>query len=175
MKTASRFMPKYVRPRQGRLFAWVFLAVMACCLIYFLWTHPVGTILVIVGFALLVLIEWRRGRKKLSALAASRKGESICEFARSFDSRSVDTWVVRAVYEQLQEYLGVEYKIPIRASDIFDKDLPVDSEDLDIDLSSEIAQRTIRTMENADSNPFYGKVKTVADLVYFFNAQPRAT
>jgi hypothetical protein len=53
--------------------------------------------------------------------------------------------------------------------------LPVDSEDLDIDLASEISQRTGRTMENSDSNPFYGKIKTVADLVHFFNAQPKAT
>ncbi|MGC3980199.1 MAG: hypothetical protein QM808_02975 [Steroidobacteraceae bacterium] len=108
-------------------------------------------------------------------LAASRKGESICEFARSFDERSVDTWVVRAVYEQLQEHLGSKYQIPIRASDVFGQDLPIDSEDLDMDIASEIAQRTARSMDKMEANPLYGKVKTAADLVHFFNAQPKAT
>jgi hypothetical protein len=175
MKIASRFMPKYVRPKGGRIAAWMFLGVMASCLVYFFWNYPIGTTIVVLGFVLLVVVERYRGRKRLAALAASRTGESICEFARSFDGHSVDTWVVRAVYEQLQKYLGPRYQIPIRASDVFDQDLPIDSEDLDMDIASEMAQRTARSMENMEANPFYGKVKTVADLVHFFNAQPKAT
>ena len=51
--------------------------------------------------------------------------------------------------------------------------LEIDDEDLDMDLVAEIGQRTGRSMENAEKNPYYGKVSTVEDLVLFFNLQPK--
>jgi hypothetical protein len=41
-------------------------------------------------------------RRRLAGLAVGRPGESICTFARSFGRRAADTWVIRAVYEELQ-------------------------------------------------------------------------
>jgi hypothetical protein len=110
----------------------------------------------------------------IRTLVESRDGESICEFARSFERHRVDTWVVRAVYEQLQEYLGGIPSVPILAIDRLKYDLPIDMEDLEMDLIAEISQRTGRSLSNTTSNPYYEKVKTVEDLVLFFNAQPKA-
>lgn len=39
--------------------------------------------------------------RKLKAIITERPEESICTFARSFDRRKVDPWVVRAVYNDL--------------------------------------------------------------------------
>ncbi|HVX90748.1 MAG TPA: hypothetical protein VHC20_03920, partial [Candidatus Paceibacterota bacterium] len=93
---------------------------------------------------------------------------------RSFERRRVDTWVIRAVYEQLQSHLGTEKPVPIRATDSLANDLLVDDEDLDMDIAEEILQRTGRSMKDTERNPYYGKVRTVADLVYFVNEQPKA-
>ena len=65
-----------------------------------------------------------------------------------------------------------EASIPIKAEDDLTDVLEIDDEDLDMDLLVEILQRTGRSMDDTLSNPYFGKVKTVADLVYFVNAQP---
>ena len=102
-------------------------------------------------------------------MAEERKELSICEFSRSFDTKKIDTWVLRAVYEQLQNYVP---KIPIKADDLLFELLEIDEEDLEFGLIEEIAQRTGRSIENTESNKFYGNVKTVNDLVNFINEQP---
>jgi hypothetical protein len=50
-------------------------------------------------------IGCRREVESLRQRSASRAGEAICQFARSFDVRQTDTWVLRAVYEALQGHL----------------------------------------------------------------------
>ena len=171
MKRASRFMPKYVRKRSWP--AWIALAILAWVPVYFLFNHPVGMSLVIVSLLALLIIGHHRHAARLRVLAESRSGESICEFARSFERTQVDTWVVRAVYEQLQQYLGGTIPVPIRATDRLTEDLPIDTEDLEMDLMAQIAQRTGRSLISTTANPYYDRVKTVGDLVLFFNAQPK--
>jgi acyl carrier protein len=171
MMRASRFMPKYTRKRYWP--AWVALAILAFVPVYFLLNHPVGTSAVLSLLVVMSVVENKRRKARLVALAESRSGESICEFARSFERKEIDTWVVRAVYEQLQRYLGEDPSVPIRATDRLKEDLPIDSEDLELDLMAEIAQRTGRSLDNTIANPYYDKVRTVGDLVLFFNAQPR--
>jgi hypothetical protein len=83
--------------------------------------------------------------------------------------------VIRAVYEQLQAYLGSNPQVPIRATDRLREDIPIDVEDLEMDLVPEIAQQTSRGLNETKSNPYYGKVKTVGDLVLFFNVQPKVS
>ncbi|HWM69920.1 MAG TPA: hypothetical protein VNO35_25310 [Steroidobacteraceae bacterium] len=119
------------------------------------------------------IVEHKRHKARLRLLAESRSGESICEFARSFERKEIDTWVVRAVYEQLQRYLGGDLPVPIRATDRLKEDLPIDTEDLEMDLMAEISQRAGRSLSNTTANPYYDKVKTVGDLVLFFDAQPK--
>jgi hypothetical protein len=111
-------------------------------------------------------------KRSRSRLFAARQGETICNFARSFD-RQTDTWVIRPVYEELTRFLAVEGQpLPVRREDRCEKDLKIDPEDLD-DLALDIAYRARRSMDRSDKNPLYGKVKTVADIVRFFEHQPK--
>ena len=124
---------------------------------------------------MLVLWSWTSlilDGRFLNRLASGRNAESICTFARSFDCRAVDTWVIRAVYETLQEWIASD-GFPMRASDRISDDLRLDDEDLDY-LAEEIAERSCRTLSDSESNPFYESVTTVRDLVLFFAHQGRS-
>lgn len=96
-------MPKIARRRWPGLIA---LAILALVPIYFFLDHPVGTTLAIIDLLACGIFEHLRRKARIKRLAASRAGESICEFARSFERRRVDAWIIRAVYDELQEYLG---------------------------------------------------------------------
>ena len=120
--------------------------------------------LVLLGWTVLIL-----DARSLNRLASGRKAESICTFARSFDCRAVDTWVIRAVYETVQASLASD-GFPIRASDRISDDLHLDDEDLD-DLAEEIAERSCRTLSDSESNPYCGELATVRNLVLFFAHQ----
>lgn len=61
---------------------------------------------------------------------------------------------------------------PVRASDSLVNDLRIDSEDVE-DLLVDIAARSGHSLDETQSNPFYGKIDTVRDLVLFINSQPR--
>jgi len=72
----------------------------------------------------------------------------------------------------LQEHLNSECTdFPIRPDDRLLEDLRIDPEDLDDLLARQIAERTGRSLANPEENPYYGKVKTVRDLVTFFLGQ----
>ena len=152
----------------------VFFAIAVAIVIYQPWY-----LLVIAGIALLVIvwsaIDQPKVERHFHNLCKERNGLSICEFAREFDPKVVDTWIIRAVYEQLQAALPTKENVPIKASDGLFNTLMLDEDDLDLDLVEEIAQRTSRSLEGYESNPYYGKVTTARNLVLFFNHQPRAS
>ncbi len=126
-----------------------------------------GAISVIAGVQWVLLGHMR-------SLATGRTDESICTFARSFDCRQTDSWLLRAVYEELSRYSAVGgCPLPIRADDRWEEDLKIDPEDFE-DLAMDIAQRAGRSMDDTEHNPFYGKVRTVRDLVSFFEHQSRS-
>ncbi|WP_311773785.1 hypothetical protein [Acidovorax soli] len=147
---------------------------MAIASLWVVWTHPLAVcFLAIVLWGLVAVAGWLDARH-FAQLAQERSGESICQFARSIDCRGVDTWVVRAVYEELQTGLpGQVGLFPLRVTDRLQKDLRLDADDLDLSLVPDIAQRAGRDLSSTQGNPFYGKVSTVGDLVHFLNAQPR--
>jgi hypothetical protein len=158
--------------RKMSWWAWPILAAMLGGLGFWIYHHPWVLLLF---FALVVLVrihalfDTRRRRR----LAASREDKSICDFARSFDRRKADTWIVRAVYDELSRYISVDAKaIPVCAADRCEKDLKIDPEDLG-DLAENIAFRARRSMSGVERNPLYGKVETVADIVSFLEHQPR--
>ena len=173
MKQASRFMPKYTHPKsESRIIIWAVMAVLGTGFILFVWNFPLLLLLipVIAGWS---YFENKRTKLKFEALAEERRELSICEFARSFDCYKTDTWVIRAVYEQIQEYVSyIDSPPAIKASDDLFKVLEIDDEDLDLDLVWEILQRTGRSTDSTESNPYYGKVRTVQDFVNFINSQP---
>lgn len=116
-------------------------------------------VVLLAAAALVGLFAWAhyqatRDEARLHTLARARGGQSICEFTRDFDYRSVDTWIIRAVYEQLQrQLLHIHPAFPIRADDRLKEDLLLDGDDLDMDVAQEIEGRTSRTLDDAKRNP----------------------
>ena len=169
-------MPK-VRQHARSPAAWaalgVFVLLLLGCLGYFWFAYPVLTTAAVAVLGLATTMSAKSHQRRLEALAETRSGESICEFARAFERRSVDTWVVRAVYEQVQELLRPSYdNFPVRADDRLKDDLGIDLDDVEMDLAPVVAERTGRSLDHTESNPFFGKLSTVADLVRFFSSQP---
>jgi hypothetical protein len=136
-------------------------------------------LVVIAGLVLFVAtwsaIEAPKVERHFVGLCKERDGLSICDFAREFDPKVVDTWIIRAVYEQLQSALPTKQIVPIKASDDLFQTLMLDEDDLDLDLVEEIAQRTSRSLADYENNPYYGKVTTARNLVLFFNHQASAS
>ena len=162
----SKRMPRSVPGRTG-VVAWIVVGAYGAGLIYLCWSYPVvlAVVLIIAGVSWVLTVADRRRQRRI---ATERQGESICSFARSFDCRATDTWVVRAVFEEVASYV----QFPIRPDDRLQEDLKVDSEDLD-DIAEAIAQRSGRALEDCEANPLYGKVTTVRELVEFFIHQTR--
>jgi len=128
----------------------------------------VGTIVTV---SLLIGI---RDTRRLRLLAQERQGDSICSFARSLDYRRQDTTVIRAVHETLQEHLkNACPAFPIRPSDDVDQVYRIDLEDYE-DMVVDIADRTGRSLEDYERNPYYRQISTVSGLINFLCAQPMA-
>jgi hypothetical protein len=110
---------------------------------------------------------------RLRRLAARRSEESICTFVRALDYRHMDTKVIRAVYEELQRYFAYAHpSLPLRPTDRFHEEFDFDTQDLE-EVVSAAAKRCGRDMRDAETNPHFGRVVTVADLIEFLCAQPR--
>lgn len=172
MKTASRYMPKY-KSRPISPLGWLCLVVLVGLFFWLIWRFPY-LLFLIPAFILIWMGENKKRNKHFKDLLKDRDDDSICTFSRHFEFSEVDTWVLRAVYEQLQSYLnGEKENFPIRATDDVFKDLMIDEEDFEYGLIEEIAQRTGRTLVNADSNPYYAKANIIENLVFFFNEQPK--
>lgn len=173
MKPPSRYMPKFKEAPTNAI-GWVFLTFLLGLLLWLVWTVPYLLLLIPIYFVM-AFWERRKRTRHFSILLKERQSDSICSFSRYFEYREVDTWVIRAVFEQLQNYLNPEREnFPIRPTDDVFIDLKIDEEDFEFDLVEEIAQRTGRSLEDAESNPYYGKANIVENLVYFFNEQPKA-
>jgi hypothetical protein len=161
----SNRLPAYVEPKTT-LRDVLILGLFVTGLGWVCWTRPWLLLIPFVVTAAAILISWFDGFRQ-RRIAVERAGESLCTFARSFEFRSVDTWIIRAVYEQLKPYVV----FPMRKTDNFARDLYIDREELD-DIAEEVAQRTGRSLTNVEQNPLFGKVETIADLVAFFTCQP---
>jgi len=86
-----------------------------------------------------------------------------------FDRRAVDPRLTLDVYEEFHAYFACA--LPVRAADRIEEDLRMDWEDVD-DLVRKVAMRAGRSMEHTETNPFYGQVRNVGDLVLFLMDQP---
>jgi hypothetical protein len=139
-------------------------------LLLFLLKSIVGlfAIILLLGIPFVVADHFRFKR-----LAKQRAGLSICQFVRSFDYRRVDTKIIRAVYEGLQNWTSFGIKgFPVMAGDDIGKVYRIGDEDLD-DLAKELAERTRRSWVDLEANPLYGQVTTVRELVLFLDHQPK--
>lgn len=184
MKRFSRHMPpredfQHVRKRQNwRAYCvgGLFLAFMLCMLLLNLWIQPVATWAFL---TVLILLPWclaAAESKRLRALATSRAGEGICQFARQARCRENDPRVVRAVYEELAHQTARFAKaadFPVRWDDDIWQTLKMDEEDVENAYLPVMAWRAGRSLDKTRENPWAGKVETAGDLVRFLNAQPR--
>lgn len=175
MRLPSRFIPAREPTRLGVSGALVLLAPVVG-LAYFVYSSSnqarLITATLFCAFAGYTVVMSRQEKRRFNLMAQSREGESICDFARSFDARQTDTWIIRAAYEELQSLLKCYVAaFPVRASDSLLKDLGIDEEDVE-DLLNDIAERSGRSLTSTDINPYYGRVESVSDLVLFINAQP---
>jgi hypothetical protein len=177
VRVASRHIPKFVHRPLG-LAGWAVLSVLAASLGYVALVEPKLVLAVLGSLGVLFWLAHLHGKRQertLLALASARDGQTICEFARDFDARAVDTWIIRAVYEQLQGQLKhIHPAFPVRAEDRLKEDLLLDDDDLEMNLAQEVEQRTGRSLDGSASNPYFGKVRTVRDFVLFFQAQPKS-
>lgn len=143
----------------------------------FLWCIPFAALLYFVpqvfGIALVlsvpIILLNLREENRLARLAAERRDESICSFARSFPRRSVDPWVLRAMHEELGRLLGSS--LPPRPTDRFCEEYRMLDEDVE-DLIVGVADRAGRSLDKPEENPHYADIGTVGGLVRFLSAQP---
>lgn len=131
------------------------------------WALLVVAFLAVVVIAAIFVSEEADERRR--ALAAERSGESICTFARALDFRAIDTWIIRAVYEELGKACP---GLPIRPGDRLGADLLIDDDDLDY-LAADMARRAGRQWPSTERNPYCGRVETAHDLVRLLTHQPR--
>ncbi|MHB9326634.1 hypothetical protein ACP3S7_03735 [Phytobacter ursingii] len=119
------------------------------------------------------MIHGRKRRARLAALAQARQGESICQFARAFNLRDVDAWVIRAVWDTVMAWGGSELarlNFPLQADDRLEI-FALDDEEALFDVLSDAATRAGRTLDNLENNPFQ-PLNTLRDMVMALNAQP---
>jgi hypothetical protein len=140
---------------------------MAAGAVYLCISHP----MLMLAIPMIIPVMWVLNageRRRQRRIAIERQDESICSFARSFDCRATDTWIIRAVFEEVSIFV----QFPLRADDRLEADLKIDPEDIE-DIVEAIAQRTGRPLEDCEANPLHGKVTTVRELVEYFVNQVR--
>jgi acyl carrier protein len=174
MRSPSRFIPP--RSEKDISCVWLLGALLAG-FGYFVYsssnTARYATVVLILAFCVWVAVINKRGKRRLEGICSTRDEESICAFAQSFSTRHVDTWVIRAAHQEIQQLMkSYVSAFPVRASDSLLDDLNIDSDDIE-DLLVDIATRSGHSLDETEKNPFYGKMNTVRDLVLFVNAQQR--
>ena len=156
-------------------FGWVILALVAAAIVFAVFEHPLGAAIVIsVIAAATYLLERQRAPRVLRA-AVSRDGEDIGSFARAFDhhgSASLDPWAIRAVWNAIVPLtVSPGAVIPLRPSDRLATDLCIDPEDIE-ELIPLLVEQCERVGGDWKKNPYYNRLSTIADLVYFISAHP---
>ncbi|WP_220386919.1 hypothetical protein [Cycloclasticus pugetii] len=107
-------------------------------------------------------------------IATKRGDPNICEYARSFDYRSVDTKIIREVWNEVQLNLGKynDNPFPVKAEDMFEETYNMHPDDLD-EIYWSVADRLGIDTEKSESNPYFNQVTSVKNLVLFLHNQPR--
>ena len=169
MRTPSRRMPPAPeRPEMGPFGVAIFLLVALAGPAGLIWWYWPASLIALEGIVVAIFLASAVSEPHDRPRAADRPGESICTFVRALDYRAIDTWIIRAVYEELNK----DWNLPIRPSDRFSEDFGIVDEDLD-DLAEVAAYRCGRSLEDTASNPMADKVVTVRDLILFLGHQPR--
>jgi hypothetical protein len=173
MRRFSRWMPP-APVRKTPIWAWPLLLLCLFGIIYVIYRGYPYSLIILGVIGVVVCVHAVLEARHMRSLAAERTDESICTFVRSFDYRRTDSWLLRAVYEELSRYSAVDGRpLPIRADDRLEEDLKIDPEDFEDFTMVDIAHRAGRSLDDTKHNPLYGKVMTVRDVVNFFEHQSR--
>lgn len=174
----SRFMPDRIKPKEigSSGFVVLFIIILFPAFIMLSSGKGMSGVIFIYGFlGVFYLVAHIRGRRHFDMLNQGREGDSLCTFARHFERYEVDTWIIRAVYEELAAYCP---EVPIRPTDNIFDDLCIDEDDFVMDFNGDIvgdiAKRCGRSLKDFETNPYYEKADTVEGLVHFFNNQPKS-
>ncbi|POP45930.1 hypothetical protein CHU32_09005 [Superficieibacter electus] len=186
MKTPSRFL---FSPRPARVtpVGWLILVGLSGAALYWIYRMIVGFMhdgepfifffsAFLAWFIVFTVQDNRQLMAQHRALADARRGKSICDFARSFNLREVDTWVIRAVWNVLSESVNREgpdgFIIPIFVDDRLADEFMLEDEDDLLDTLEDMAFRAGRSTELLGTDGFSGPLVTVRDAVLLLNALP---
>jgi hypothetical protein len=152
---------------------WLMLTCFLIGLVVLIYSYPVPVISFFLVVSIVGSVASRIDTRRKLALAASRPGDPLCAFARALDLRSVDSWIARAAFEELQSYFPEQTRpFPLRPTDRLIEDLHIDPDDIE-DIARSIAARAGYSLDHTEQNPLYARVDTVGDLVQFFTHQPK--
>lgn len=170
----SRWIGPLPQPQDG-VTGWCFLILICGGLTYVLFSHPVVTIATVAELLVLSGLLERTWARKVGTVAEPRREEDIGSFARAFNRRGadpIDPWAIRAVWNALVPLTAARgVTIPLRPSDRVAADLLLDPDDLE-DLIPLLVEQCERAPGNWRTNPYYPRLQTVADLVFFISSQP---
>lgn len=171
MRTPSRRMPDSEPERPPVLLRYRLFAITASGgMLLAIWLKPI-LLMGLVTLAFLGVAEHFTRSRHIKRLAEKRRGESICQFARTFPRREVNTWVIRAVYEALHDYLGRRIAHTSRRSSAKG---PACGWRGPLPRPAPPHRSAMRPLpEGTGLNPWFGKVHRVQDLVRFLDHQPR--
>lgn len=170
MATLSRWMPPQPQPATGPV-PYALLGLLGAGLLAAAIVSVTGRV-ILIGLILLSALDHVSDHRRLRWLALAREGENLCTFARAFDRRQTNYWVMRAVYDALRPYCTFRGgRMPLRPSDSLARNLRIDADDL-TDIARDATVRVGRAFEDLEANPLYGRVDTVRDLVAFVQHQP---
>jgi len=162
-------MPPLAALRKMTLGDWVIGAIVATAVVWFVVIAPPPLNWMTAGAFILVALLTALHHRRLKRIRAERKEESICTFARTLPAKAHDTWIIRAVYEEIHQ----QVEAPIRPSDNLRRFWGIHGEDID-DAVMRIAHRAGRSMADTPKNPWFDRVTTVADLISFLEHQPKS-
>lgn len=173
----SRHLPPAPAPAAAliTLVGWLGIIGLAIWFLAVLYSNPIATVSVLFVLVIAYQMMSRWDTRRRLALAATRPGNPLCTFARAVNLRTVDPWMVRATFEELQPYFPKQAQpFPIRPADKIVDDLSIDPEEVDY-IAHAIAVRAGYSLESTEHNPLHGKVETVGELIQYFTHQPRVT
>jgi hypothetical protein len=118
----------------------IFLATVFAAIVYWICVDTTKALVILGIFIVLITVTSLIHLRKISKLRISRC-DTICDFRKSFNPREVDPWIIRATYEGFTHLIDPKIPhFPLRATDLIEKDLGVDPDDI-YDLLSEVADR----------------------------------
>ena len=135
--------------------------------------NPLLTLIIVV-FIPLIYLAGPTVDRRLLGLAAERPDDSICTFARAFDRRTMDAWIVRATWDEIRSYLP-EFEgrpFPLRATDRLWDDLHLEADDMEYAIVTNIVQRSGRRFRTETTDDDTQPITTVGDLVRWIHTLP---